>query len=94
MKVPTWEQLRSDWGVRRKFLKEQIWYRLPARPLIRFLWMYILCGGFLDGVEGFALAFLISSYEFHINLKAYEIRKSLAARTPAESRSSIIKQTS
>src|SRR5205809_1933650 len=37
---------------RRRALKTRIWYRLPFRPAIRFMWMYVVKRGFLDGRAG------------------------------------------
>jgi len=60
---------------RRRWIKHKIWHRLPARWLIRFLSMYILQLGFLDGGAGFHLAFLLSVYEHQISLKLSELWK-------------------
>ncbi len=38
--------------VRRRALKE-LSFRLPCRPLLRFLYMYVLRLGFLDGLPGY-----------------------------------------
>ena len=39
-------------AVRRKRMLKRLWVRLPLRPLLRFLYMYLLRAGFLDGVAG------------------------------------------
>ena len=49
--------------------------RLPFRPLLRFLYIYIWQKGFLDGREGYYFARLHASYEFLIVAKTYEYRK-------------------
>ncbi len=66
--------LTGDWAQRRRFVKERIWQRLPARPLLRFIWMYIIQRGFLDGMPGFIFAVMISYHEFVINAKLWELR--------------------
>jgi glycosyltransferase involved in cell wall biosynthesis len=66
----------GDWGDKRQYIKHKIWYRLPCRPLIRFIMMYVVFGGFLDGFEGLALAVNISKYEFDIDVKLHEMRRS------------------
>ncbi len=38
---------------RRRWLKERIWPRLPAKWLMRFLFMYVYRLGVLDGAVGF-----------------------------------------
>lgn len=49
--------------------------RLPFRPTLRFLYMYVLRGGFLDGWPGYAYCRLIAGYEFMIALKTEELRR-------------------
>lgn len=56
---------------RKRFLK-RIWVRLPGRPLLRFLYMYVLRLGFLDGRAGFIYAVFKAIQEFHINCKMAE----------------------
>ena len=58
--------------VERKRAIKKLWVRLPCRPLIRFLYMYILRGGFLDGIPGYIFCRLMSQHEFHIWAKAWE----------------------
>jgi glycosyltransferase involved in cell wall biosynthesis len=57
---------------RRRNLKE-LYYRMPARPLVKFLVMYIGKRGFLDGNAGFVYAVLIAYYEYLIVLKLREL---------------------
>jgi glycosyltransferase involved in cell wall biosynthesis len=47
--------------------------RLPFKPLLKFFWIYIVKGGFLDGREGFIYCMLQSIYEYMIVLKIREI---------------------
>jgi glycosyltransferase involved in cell wall biosynthesis len=63
---------------RRRALKMDVWYRLPARPLLRFIWMFIVRRGFLDGREGLIYCELISAYEAMIDAKLLELQKSAA----------------
>jgi glycosyltransferase involved in cell wall biosynthesis len=51
--------------------------RLPFRPFLRFLYVYIWQGAFLDGREGYYFARLHGIYEFLSVAKTYEL---LAAR--------------
>jgi glycosyltransferase involved in cell wall biosynthesis len=57
---------------RRRILKE-MYYRMPARPLIKFLYMYVGKLGFMDGRAGFSYSMLIAFYEYWIVLKAEEL---------------------
>lgn len=59
--------------VHRKRLAKKIWVRLPLRPVIRFLWMYFLRLGFLDGRPGLIFCMLMSFHEAIISAKMYEI---------------------
>jgi glycosyltransferase involved in cell wall biosynthesis len=70
-----WSHLySSDPGTRRRFLKE-LSYRAPCRPILRFLYMYLFRGGFLDGWAGYAYCRLIASYEFMIVIKTAELQR-------------------
>lgn len=60
---------------RRRFHQKELFYRLPARPLIKFLMLYIVKRGFLDGSAGLTYATLQSIYEYFIVLKTKEIRR-------------------
>lgn len=57
----------------RRFHQKELFYRMPARPLVKFLVLYILKRGFLDGRAGFAYATLQAFYEYMIVLKTREI---------------------
>jgi glycosyltransferase involved in cell wall biosynthesis len=56
--------------------------RLPFRPFLRFLYVYIWQKGFLDGRDGYYFARLHAIYEFLSVAKTYELRKRLAERNP------------
>lgn len=58
---------------RRRALKD-LSLRLPARPLLRFFYMYFILGGCLDGQAGFAWCTLQAFYEYLILLKVWEIK--------------------
>jgi glycosyltransferase involved in cell wall biosynthesis len=66
---------------RRRAIKTRIWYRLPFRPAIRFLWLYIVKRGFLDGRAGRAYCELVAAYEALIdaNLLELELREDVEA---------------
>jgi hypothetical protein len=56
--------------------------RLPCRPLIRFGYLYVIRGGFLDGRAGFDYCVLMSFYDYLTRLKARELR--MAASAPGK----------
>lgn len=59
---------------RRRALKE-LSFRLPLRPTLRFLYMYLVRGGILDGAEGLTYCRLLAIYEYMIVLKVSELRR-------------------
>jgi glycosyltransferase involved in cell wall biosynthesis len=64
----------ADPNMRRKLLKE-LFSRLPARPLIKFVYYYLIRRGFIDGRAGFSYAMLQAFYEYMIQLKVSEIKR-------------------
>lgn len=58
---------------RRRALKD-LSLRIPGRPLVRFLYMYFVLGGLLDGRAGLTWCVLQAFYEYLILLKVWEIR--------------------
>ncbi|MDZ8222148.1 glycosyltransferase family 2 protein [Nostoc sp. ChiVER01] len=58
---------------KRRALKD-LSLRLPARPLLRFVYMYFILGGCLDGRAGFAWCTLQAFYEYLILLKVWEMK--------------------
>ncbi len=66
------------WGAseveRRRALKD-LSHRLPGRPLLRFLYMYIGLGGWRDGGSGFTWCVLQAFYEYLILLKVWELQQ-------------------
>ena len=67
---------------RRRFHQKQLFYRLPARPLIKFFLLYVLKRGFLDGRPGFTYALLQSIYEAFIVIKVRELEQEASAAQP------------
>jgi glycosyltransferase involved in cell wall biosynthesis len=70
-----WQQLffgKSE-VERRRALKD-VSLRLPFRPIIRFVYMYVVLRGFLDGQAGFRWCMLQAFYEYLILLKVWELK--------------------
>lgn len=69
---------------RRRFHQKELFYRLPARPVLKFLALYAAKRGFLDGRAGLRYALLQSFYEYMIVLKRLEAapQPSLPAASP------------
>jgi glycosyltransferase involved in cell wall biosynthesis len=66
----------SFWGGpsdRRRWIKHNIWPKLPCRWFFRWFYMYILRLGILDGVIGFHFCLFLATYEHQITLKLREL---------------------
>ena len=59
---------------RRRQLK-RLFYRMPARPAIKFMVLYLLRRGFLDGRAGYNYARMQAIYEVMIQLRIMEERR-------------------
>lgn len=59
----------------RRWAKRNLLPRLPFPGLWRFLYMYVLQLGFLDGRTGFQFAAFISGYDWMVSLKLRELRQ-------------------
>jgi glycosyltransferase involved in cell wall biosynthesis len=57
----------------RRLTLKKLSFRLPGRPLLRFVYMYLVRLGFLDGLPGLHYCILLSIYEYMIVLKVREI---------------------
>jgi glycosyltransferase involved in cell wall biosynthesis len=64
----------GTWPERRRALKTRVWYRLPGRPAVRFVWLYVVKLGFLDGRRGYEYARLLTGYEVEINRALKRLR--------------------
>jgi len=67
----TLREVRRDRTLRRRWLRERIWNRLPARPAIRFIQIYVVC----DGRAGFRRALFEAWQEMTTDLKTAELRR-------------------
>jgi glycosyltransferase involved in cell wall biosynthesis len=68
--------LSADAVVRRKSLKE-LSTRVPCRPLLRFVYMYVFRLGILDGRPGLIYCGLVAFYELMIVVKVLELHRRL-----------------
>jgi glycosyltransferase involved in cell wall biosynthesis len=65
----------------RRLHQKALFYRLPARPLLKWLYMVIVRRSFLDGWAGMTYATLQAIYEYFIVLKTNELKRSSAGRS-------------
>ena len=61
--------------VQRRRVLRSLSYRIPARPLFRFLYQYVWRRGFLDGVPGYQFARAMARYEAMINQHQRRLRR-------------------
>lgn len=59
----------------RRLHQKALFYRMPARPLIKWGYMMFVRGAVLDGVAGITYATLQAFYEYLIVLKTKELRR-------------------
>jgi glycosyltransferase involved in cell wall biosynthesis len=60
---------------RRRYHQKALFYRLPGRPFAKFLLLFFIKRGFLDGRAGLTYSVLQSVYEYFIVLKTRELRR-------------------
>jgi glycosyltransferase involved in cell wall biosynthesis len=61
----------------RRLHQKALFYRFPARPLFKWLYMVAVRRSFLDGWAGMTYATLQAIYEYFIVLKTNELKRSL-----------------
>jgi glycosyltransferase involved in cell wall biosynthesis len=73
---PSWHTaLRDPDFHTRRLHQKAIFYRLPARPLLKWLYLVMVRGSFLDGWAGMTYATLQAIYEYFIVLKVDELKR-------------------
>jgi glycosyltransferase involved in cell wall biosynthesis len=83
----SWRQLFSgDRAVRRAGLRS-LSRVMPFRPQLRFLYQYVLKGGFLDGWPGYVFCSLLATYERWIVLKRRELDQNVGNECTHEQQS-------
>ena len=71
-----WSYLVHDSPTLRRRALKELSFRLPLRPALRFLYMYLFRLGLLDGRPGLDYCLLLSLYERMIVLKMKKLRHS------------------
>ena len=69
-----WSGLASSDQMRRRRALKALASRLPLRPTLRFVYMYVFRRGFLDGRAGYAYCRLLTTYESMTVAKERELR--------------------
>jgi len=70
-----WGNLLSSSGTSRRRELKRIAGRMPLKPLLRFIYLYILKLGFLDGAAGYQYAKMMGMYERMIALKVHQLQQ-------------------
>jgi len=70
-----WRELWGTDPVARRRALKRLSMRLPCRPTLRFLYMYVLRLGFLDGRPGFVYCRLLAAYERMIVTKLKDLER-------------------
>ena len=70
---------------RRRWMKLRVYPWLPMPWVFRFIYMFVLRLGFLDGIHGLRFCLFIASYEMFVKLKLIEFQRDRKGR-PLRSR--------
>jgi len=70
-----WRKMFSSDAMTRRYELKNLSFRLPARPVWKFLYMYFARLGMLDGAAGLSYCFMQALYEYQISLKVRELRR-------------------
>ena len=62
-------------GLRRRL--KQLSQKMPFRPMLRFLYVFVWQRGFLDGIEGYHFAKLHAMYEYLCVVKTFEQKRQI-----------------
>lgn len=58
---------------RKRWIKEKLWFRLPCRAILYFMYLYIVRLGFLDGSVGFRFCAMHAIFEYFNVFKTWEL---------------------
>jgi len=71
--------LSGSQAQRRRWLRKKF-FSIPGSPILFFLYKYLFCLGFLDGIPGLIYCGLQGVQFFHIKAKIYELRTGATRR--------------
>jgi glycosyltransferase involved in cell wall biosynthesis len=74
--LPSLRGLFSSDPVKKRKALKALFLRLPCKPTLMFLWLYVFRLGILDGREGYVFCRLRAIHEFNIGAKVFERRLS------------------
>jgi glycosyltransferase involved in cell wall biosynthesis len=71
----SWSRLFSPDRLTRRRALKRLSFALPCRPALRFVYQYILRGGFLDGAKGLRYCTLLARYEGFISAEMRRLKE-------------------
>jgi hypothetical protein len=71
----SWIQLLSPQAIVRRRALKRLSFKFPFRPTLRFVYQYLLRGGFLDGSQGLRYCLLLARYEGFISDEIANLRR-------------------
>jgi hypothetical protein len=80
-----WRNLFLGGAVARRRELKRLAGRTPLKPLLRFIYIYFLKLGFLDGAAGYQYAKMMGMYERMIALKVHESQQQTETSPPTQS---------
>ena len=70
-----WRDLVGADPLRRRAALKRLAWRMPARPLVYFLYSYVVRRGFLDGRDGLVFSMMKATYQATIVAKKYDMER-------------------
>jgi glycosyltransferase involved in cell wall biosynthesis len=70
-----WQALTASTQEGKQQARKRLADAIPCRPLVRFVYLYLVRLGFLDGAPGFRYCILMSFYDYLVRLKVRELNE-------------------
>lgn len=77
----TWRDIYSSSALLRRRALKRLSFSMPWRPTLRFLYQYVLRGGYLDGAQGLRYCRLLAKYEGFIADEIEKLRETATRGT-------------
>ncbi|MFL5577012.1 MAG: glycosyltransferase family 2 protein [Gemmatimonadaceae bacterium] len=79
-----WRDLAARDPLRRRAALKRLAWRMPARPLVYFLYSYVARRGFLDGRDGLTFSMMKATYQAMIVARKYDLERRAHAAARAD----------
>lgn len=77
----SWRDIYSASPLLRRRALKRLSFSLPCRPSLRFIYQYVLRGGFLDGAQGLRYCLLLAKYEGFIADEIEKLKETASSGT-------------